>query len=240
MNIVISQPMYFPWVGLFEQIALADIFVFYTDVQFSKGSFTNRVQIKTDLGTNWMTVPLHNLRFGQRINEVAVRPVREWRDRHLLMLHQALGHAPFFEDAAALLRQLPEVEPGTISVISSASILAVCRYFGLDRKVRFVGIEELGIDGSGSQRVLDVVMALGGTRYITGHGARNYLNHGAFEAAGIAVEYMDYQYAPYPQFHGAFNPFVTILDLVAHCGPAGISYIRSGTRSWRSFVDESG
>ena len=45
--VVISQPMLFPWVGMFEQIRLADVYVHYTDVQFSKGSFVNRVQIKT-------------------------------------------------------------------------------------------------------------------------------------------------------------------------------------------------
>ena len=46
-TVVISQPMFFPWVGMFEQIALADVYVHYDDVQFSKGSFTNRVQLKT-------------------------------------------------------------------------------------------------------------------------------------------------------------------------------------------------
>ena len=70
MQIVISQSMLFPWIGLMEQIRLADVFVHYNDVQFSKGSFVNRVQIKTSQGTKWMTVPLENLHLGQRINEV--------------------------------------------------------------------------------------------------------------------------------------------------------------------------
>ena len=70
MKIVISQPMFFPWVGLFEQIRLADIYVHYDDVQFSKGSFVNRVQIKTNKGTQWLTVPLQNLTLGQEIREV--------------------------------------------------------------------------------------------------------------------------------------------------------------------------
>jgi hypothetical protein len=86
MNVVISQPMYFPWVGMFEQIALADVFVFYTDVQFSKGSFTNRVQIKTPAGSTWMTVPLQDLKLGQSIDDVAVKPVAQWKPRHLTLL----------------------------------------------------------------------------------------------------------------------------------------------------------
>lgn len=38
--------MFFPWVGFLEQLKLVDVYVFYDDVQFSKGSFTNRVQVK--------------------------------------------------------------------------------------------------------------------------------------------------------------------------------------------------
>lgn len=236
MNIVISQPMYFPWVGMFEQIALADVFVFYTDVQYSKGSFTNRVQIKTQTGTSWMTVPLENLKLGQRIDEVAVKPIGDWKPRHLALLRQALGDAPFFEDAEELLQQLPDSESATIADVSSASMLAVCGYFGLDKKTRFVGIDELGIGGKSSERVLNVVKALSGDCYITGHGASNYLDHEMFEEAGVAVEYMDYQCTPYPQFHGPFTPFVSVLDLIAHCGRDGISRIHSGTKPWQSFA----
>ena len=43
--LVISQPMYFPRVGMLEQIRLADHFVYYDDVQFSRGGFSNRVQL---------------------------------------------------------------------------------------------------------------------------------------------------------------------------------------------------
>ncbi len=59
--VVISQPMLFPWAGMFEQIRLADVYVHYPDVQFSKGSFTNRVQVKTAGGSRWLTLPLRDL-----------------------------------------------------------------------------------------------------------------------------------------------------------------------------------
>ncbi|MBC8123824.1 MAG: WbqC family protein, partial [Gemmatimonadaceae bacterium] len=57
-TVVISQPMLFPWIGMFEQICLADVYVHYDDVQFSKGSFSNRVQVKSASGSKWITVPL--------------------------------------------------------------------------------------------------------------------------------------------------------------------------------------
>jgi len=238
MNVVISQPMYFPWVGMFEQIALADVFVFYTDVRYSKGSFTNRVQIKTRTGMKWMTVPLQNHRLGQRIEEVLVKSVSDWKPRHLALLSESLDQAPFVADAEALLQALPEFDTCNVGYLSSVSMLEVCRYFGLDRETRFVNINELDVGGAGSERVLQIVKSLGGSRYITGEGGRHYLDHEAFETAGIAVDYMNYQRSPYPQFFGPFTPFVSILDLVAQCGHAGVHHINPETTPWRRFINE--
>ena len=44
--------------GYIELISSADIIVMYDDIQFSKGSFTNRVQIKGSNGKFWLTAPI--------------------------------------------------------------------------------------------------------------------------------------------------------------------------------------
>jgi hypothetical protein len=82
------------------------------------------------------------------------------------------------------------------------------------------------------------VQRFGGNVYVTGHGARNYFDHELFERHGISVEYMDYQKIPYPQLHGAFTPYVTILDLIANCGAESMAYLQSGTVRWREFVEK--
>ncbi len=236
MKVVISQPMFFPWVGMFEQIALADVYVHYSDVQFSKGSFTNRVQIKTVRGSQWLTVPLSKCRLGLRINEVRIDNDRPWRADHLKALRDSYADAPFAEQMMALVGGVYDRTYDTIAAMSQASLAAVCDYFDLTRGRRFVHIDELGVPGSSSRRVLDVVHAVGGTEYITGHGALNYLDHELFEREGVSVSYMDYQKLPYDQLHGAFTPFVSILDLIANKGKAGRSLICSGTRDWKEFV----
>lgn len=236
MQVVISQSMYFPWVGFLEQLRLADGFVLYDDVQFSKGSFTNRVQIKTASGPRWLTVPISSLRLGQRINEVCINERRDWRGEHRSMLFQAYRKAPFTNDMLAIVDAVFGRPVTTVSELSNATVMAVAEYFGLTAHLRLYDSTTLGITGSGSQRVLDIVRAVGGTVYITGHGARNYLDHSAFAAAGIAVRYMKYRLLPYPQLHGAFTPYVSVLDLIANCGREGARYIQSPTVEWKEFV----
>ena len=235
MRIVISQPMLFPWVGQLEQVRLADIYVHYTDVQFSKGSFVNRVQIKTASGPRWMTVPLADLRFGQRIDQVRASDKRPWRDEHLALLADAYADAPHLDAMLDMVRGVYARDYAHLGALTTASLLALCRYFGLDRHCRFVDIGELGVSGTGSARVLEIVRSLGGTTYVTGHGGANYLDHAAFDRSGIEVEYMDYAKVPYPQLHGEFTSFVSALDLVANVGSRGGEYMRPRTISWKDF-----
>jgi hypothetical protein len=233
MTVVISQPMFFPWVGLFEQIRLADVYVHYLDVQFSKGSFVNRVQIKVPDGFRWLTAPLKNLALGQKIEEVETDPAPGWRKRHLEFLAQAFRGAPHARDALGIVEEVYASPSHRIADLAIAGMERVLDYFGLAAGRRFLRSPDLGIGGAGSARVLDIVKSLGGSVYVTGHGARDYLAHEEFERAGIRVEYMDYRRTPYPQLHGDFNPHVSILDLIANVGRAGIECIHSGTAHWK-------
>lgn len=237
-RVVISQSMFFPWIGLLEQMRLADVFVHYDDVQFSKGSFVNRVQIKLPEGIRWMTVPLQNFRFGQKIDKLQPSCMKNWRRQHLELLVRSFEGAPFRNDAIGLVEAVYDCPHLSISKLSRTSMLALADYFGLAIRCRFIDISELNISGSGSNRVLAVVQQMRGDTYITGHGAARYLEHEKFESSGISVEYMDYCCYPYSQAHGPFTPYVSALDLIANCGRSGADLIVSKTLHWRKFINE--
>ena len=79
MKVVISQPMFFPWRGYIELISAADIIVMYDDLQFSKGSFTNRVQIKGANGKFWLTAPIKKEKNKKTlIKDLMIYNKKEW------------------------------------------------------------------------------------------------------------------------------------------------------------------
>lgn len=236
MNIVLSQPMFFPWIGMFEQIRLADIYVDYSDVQFSKGSFVNRVQIKTSNGIKWLTVPLQGPSLGQTIHNVLINDQKDWRNQHKELLKQSYVKAPYYKEMIALVEQVYATKYQTINEISQASLAVICEYFDLDKSRQFLRAKDLDVLGSSSQRVFDIVQKLEGTNYITGLGALKYLDHNLFDAAGIKVSYMSYNKKPYPQLHGEFTPFVSVLDLIANMGIEGKPYISSEAIYWKDFI----
>ncbi len=236
-TIVISQPMFFPWVGMFEQIRLADVYVHYDDAQFSKGGYFNRVQVKTATGSKWLTVPLRGLHLGQSIDEVCVQTRPDWRSSHVALLEQAYRQAPFRDEMLAVAREVYAPATSNLADLAIRSIEVVCRYFGMMTGKRFIRSSTIGILGASSQRVLDIVKALGGDTYVTGHGARNYLDHEQFERFGVEVRYLDYQKTPYAQVHGDFMPYVSVLDLIANVGREGFEYISSPSVNWKEYLN---
>ena len=235
-SVVISQPMFFPWSGMFEQIRLCDVFVHYDDVQFSKGSFFNRVQIKTPNGITWLTVPLKDVKSGQNINETLIDPSPNWRRKHLELLRQSYAKAPFRSEMLELVESVYGRGHRDLAQFSADSIETVCQYFGLDEGREFHQSSQLNIPGVSTDRVLAIVKSFGGETYVTGHGARNYFGHELAESMGIAVEYINYRKTPYPQLHGDFTPFVSILDLIANVGRDGRQVLNSTTLPWRTFL----
>src|SRR5689334_2045707 len=98
MNVVVSQPMFLPWIGLFEQIRLADVFMHYDDVQFPQGrSFIPRVQIKAPSGQAWLTAPVDRSTSGRLISESEFVADPQWRARHLETLRHAYSRSPNFK-----------------------------------------------------------------------------------------------------------------------------------------------
>ncbi len=234
-KVVISQSMYFPWAGILEQIKLADVFVHYDDVQFARG-FYNRVQIKTPHGIKWLTVPLRDRHRGQKIDETLVDNRTNWRDRHRELLRFSYRNSPYRDDMLQLVDEVFSKKIHYLSDVSRTSTLAIADYFRLSRDCFFADSRSVGIKGRSSQRLKDITSHFKGRVYITGHGARNYLDHELFENSDIEVRYMDYKINKYSQLYGEFTPFVSALDLIANCGTEGIIYLDSTTMNWRQFI----
>jgi len=229
--------MYFPWIGLLEQIRLCDVYVHLDDVQFARG-FINRVQIKTAKGLQWMTIPIEDLHRGQRIADLRTCETEPWRRKHLDLVQRAVAGAPFADDAVRLCRSVLDQPTDKLANLVIASIQALCDYFEIGPRPLDRRSSSLGIEGGSWQRLLAIAKHFESDVYASGLGGRNYICHETFDHAGVRVEYMRYLKTAYTQLHGTFTPFVSSLDLVANMGRAGRELISSSTVYWKDYPDE--
>jgi hypothetical protein len=232
-TVVISQPMYFPWVGFMAQVALADVLIWLDDAQFSKGSFTNRVQVRYGNATKWMTIPLVRSASFPRIMDLGF-PGEDIFQAHRSLLAQSLRARPFRQQTLRVFDEAMASDGLLDRLIASAEVPADRWGILPARRLRS---STMGIDGTSWNRVLHLVQAVGGTRYITGHGAAAYLCHEAFDAASIRVEYMVYDPVPWDQLDDSFTPYVANLDLYASVDPRRAQeYLRPSALGWREHL----
>lgn len=227
MKVGIIQSSFIPWRGFFDFIASVDVFVFLDDVQFTTRDWRNRNRIKTPRGGEWLTVPVRHSRGPQRICDTLVDQAQDWRAKHLGTWQANYARAPFFADVREILAAMPARGTTTISTLNQELIRAVCGYLEIATPLRLS--TEFPAAGNRSERLVNLVRAVGGHGYLSGPSADAYLDRELFAKAGIRLEYKSYDYPAYPQLWGPFDGAVSVLDLIANCGPGAGALMRSTT-----------
>jgi hypothetical protein len=234
MNVVILQPSYIPWRGYFDQIDRADLFVFYDDVQYDKRGWRNRNQIKTPHGRQWLTIPVYSR--GAQTQNIPIHQIRivwenPWTEIHLKAIQQSYSKAPYFDRYRSLLETFYRRRDEFLADFTVAFTVALARELG-NTHTRFLRSSEIaGIHGQKTDRLIQILEAVGATHYISGPSAQEYIEREMFERAGITLEYIQYEYPEYPQLYPPFDPQVSILDLLFMTGSEAPHYIFKGNHA---------
>jgi hypothetical protein len=227
MKCAILQPSYVPWRGYFHQIQKVDVFVFYDDVQYDKHGWRNRNRIKTEQGPAWLTIPVKskgNVTRGIPINRIEMAQPSTWNVAHLARIQQAYQRAPHYLRYLDVARALLADPPLLLADFTISATILLAHELGI-RNTRFIRSSELAIGGEKTDRLVEILRALGAQHYLSGPSARNYLEEEKLSASGVSLEYMTYDYPEYPQLHPPFDPQVSVLDLLFQVGPEAGRYI---------------
>ncbi|RFP65562.1 hypothetical protein D0N36_08550 [Hymenobacter lapidiphilus] len=226
-KIAILQSNYIPWKGYFDLINSVDEFIMYDEMQYTKNDWRNRNKIKIGQEISWLTIAVRQERLSQKINQIQVFDPK-WAVKHWRTLAQTYAKAPYFDQYKDELEALYHT-PGftNLSQINSAFIRAICGWLGITTKLSWSTDYQLG-EGK-TERLVQLVQDAGGTDYVSGPAARNYLDAALFAQAGIGLHWMDY--SGYPEYRqlgrGAFEHGVSVLDLLFNTGPDAPKYMKS-------------
>ncbi|MEQ8603725.1 MAG: WbqC family protein [Marivibrio sp.] len=225
--VAIHQPNYFPWLGYFDKIRQCDFFVFLDDVQFSKGSYTNRVQIAGEAGPRWMTIPLQAAH-GSKICEL--RPaVDDWHSRHLSLLKNTYKNRPHFKEVFRTIEKLMEAcasESGDLAAINMTLVQQISERLGLsaqfDRSSRF------DLMSAADDRLVEIVRRIAPNGvYLSGKGGGSYQDEAKFKAAGLTLTYSRFSAGRYAQPHAALYG-LSVLDALFNVGWDATSRLLKG------------
>lgn len=168
MKVTIHQPEHFPYMGFFQKMREADLFIILDNVKFRKNYFQNRNKILSKAGKDeWFTVPVEKKSSSKMIKDVMTNTNFDWRRKLLLKLNQNLN---------VDLQQI--YEPDKLIDINVRSIEWCRKKFDID--VPMVYASDLNVEGSKSELLANLVRAVGADHYISGPSGRDYLDMNFF------------------------------------------------------------
>jgi len=227
MKVAAIQSSFIPWRGYFDFIASVDVFVFLDDVQYTARDWRSRNKIKTPKGIEWITVPVVHGKRGLLVSEAKIDYSQGWIKKLQGSWTANYGRSEFFNETVELLAGIETARYENLSSLNIELTKRICNYLCIATPL--IISSDLSLVGTKTVRLIDLLKKLNATTYLSGPSADAYLDKEAFRRNGIRLKYKSYDYDPYPQLWGPFDGAVTVLDLIANCGPEAKSHIRSRT-----------
>ena len=215
MNVGIHQPDYIPWLGLFYKMYLSDVFIHLDDAQYSNEAAHNFNVVKTAQGELRLKFPVE-YHLGDQINTVRPKYELKWREKHLRTIEMNYSKAKFFKETFPEFKDIFMVDYPNVADFNITINEYIAKQFGILPK--FIKSSEFALETRREEKVIDLCVAVGGTRYISGNGARVYQEPEHFAARGVELTYLDYKPIEYPQVWKGFLPCMSVLDYIFNCG----------------------
>jgi hypothetical protein len=218
--VAIHQPNFFPWLGYFDKIRRADIFIFLDDVDYPRagsggmGSWVNRVRVDIQGEARWINAPVQRMPLGFKIRAATIDDSQNWRRRLLRTLEASYRKAPGYAASIGMIELLIANNETNLATFNMGAIITIAEHLGLS--TRFVRQSDVAHEGRATDRLVSLVRAVGGDAYLMGGGAAGYQDDAAFAAHGLGLVRQEFRPHPYGVEAG-FIPGLSVLDLLLRC-----------------------
>lgn len=184
------QPYLLPYIGYWELYAAADLFVVLDDVQFIRRGWVNRNRLRSDRpGRDWayLTVPVAKARRDASIDDITMRFNSGWERGLFRRIVHLYGTDALECDLVHDLAALPS-RPGQALLPALLDLLnGTTAILQLDTPMVLASEIDPNPKAVGQRRLIDLVLAVGGSEYLNLPGGQGLYQANAFAEFGIEL-----------------------------------------------------
>lgn len=227
MTAVIMQPTYLPWIGYFDLMDSADIFILLDTVQFEKQSWQQRNRIKIgEAEAMWLTVPVVQ-GLKQKISDIRIETTKPWRRKHWGTIEQHYRQATYWKTYSDGLSALYAQTWRSLFDWNVAVITYLKEQLGI--KADILCASQIPVTGDRVGLLVNICHYAKADVYLSPVGSSVYIEeNNVFASEGISLIYQQYTHPVYKQLYGEFMAHMSVIDLLFNEGPASLEIIRSG------------
>lgn len=219
MIVAIMQPYFFPYIGYFQLMAAADVFVFLDDAQYVEQRWMNRNRIRHGARSTWLTLPVRRDKLQRRINEREYRFGDDDLDAVRRKLRSAYLSAPHWSRVYPLINGVLDFVDPNVASFNINLLTKVAAQLGI--KCLFMSASGLksakGL--AGQARILKICSDLSAASYINAIGGVDLYDEAAFAAAGVDLRILRTRVPPILLEEASEH--LSIIDGLMHDGVRG-------------------
>jgi hypothetical protein len=221
MRISIHQPHYFPWLGYFDKMAKVDKFVLLDEVQLTDKSnmFRNKFMSKSGK-EKYLTVCFIKKGYMQKsFKAVELNNEINWQRDHVNFIKDNYRKSEFYDEIWPYVLPILEKKYRYLSDVSIDSLMVLKNLLNINTEIILQSEISYDINAKNNDLVLNICKETKANQYLSGNGARKYMNLDLFIQEDIQVEYQQFNHPIYNQINSLnFTPNLSGLDMLFNCG----------------------
>lgn len=249
MKIVINQPYFLPYIGLFEKVKTADLFIINDLSKISRCAVSHRrVKVICDvraMTTKYLTQLVYAKDENKRFKNIRMDKYFYYRAKEMVnSLQLTYGKAKYFKYLGPeLFKFLLDENAKNLADYNIRLIRLLMNKLKIKTKIVIASQNKLFDDlennydrfkyrNYGTYATYSMVKKMKGDYYISGVSSYRFLDDNIFAKNGIKILQHTLDLKPYPQFYYKNNEFIkglSVVDLIFNNGKFSKNYIQTKT-----------
>ncbi len=220
------QPNFLPYLGFFDKMENSDVFIIRDEVLFVEKDYHQRNRIRINSFDNinnpqfkWLKVPVFPI--NDFIKHLCIKADfkernKLWKNQILHDIHVNYDKTPYFDEFFNKLEAIFLDADTSLLSLNMSIINFLKESFSIKTKV--ILASELGLKpehyekSDASEDLVSLCKAVNANVYLSGAGAKVYLNLEPFEREGIEVRFQEFHHPVYQQRYSGFIPNMAAID----------------------------
>lgn len=207
------QPYFLPYIGYFQLINAADVFVIYDNIKYTKKGWINRNRFLQNGRDATFSIPLKKDSDSLDVNKRIIS--QDFNKKRLLaQITESYRKAPHFKEAIAIFERIVLNNDENLFSYILFSVNEICKYLGIETKIITSSTVEIDHSLKAQEKVIAICKQCNAQSYINAIGGLELYSKQAFNDEGLELSFIRSQPIIYQQFDEKFIPWLSIIDVI--------------------------
>jgi hypothetical protein len=225
VKLAAMQPYFFPYLGHFDLINQADVWIIYDVAQYIRHGWVNRNRVlHPTSGWQYILVPMKKHSYTTPINQMEIASEIDWKTRIFRQLQHYHTDAPYYAQVIGFLEECLADSENNLARLNTRLFRKTCRRLGIDTPIYVFSEMDLAMTPvrGAEDLALGICQAVGASEYINPPGGAGLYHAERFAAHGIKLTIQSFANMTYDCGRFAHEPALSIIDVMMWNSPEQI------------------